>query len=113
MFAYIAAGALAVGGLAGYKIRDWQCDAATAKALEKAERIRKEIQDEVDGRAEAYETERDRAAGLQRATVREIRTIYESVPTPSPDCGVPPTVVGLLKSNVDSANASATGQSGE
>lgn len=113
MFAYIAAGALAVGGLAGYKIRDWQCDAATAKALEKAERIRKEMQDEVDGRAEAYEAERNRAAGLQRTTVREIRTIYKSMPVPSPNCGVPPAVVGLLKGGVDNANANATGQSGE
>jgi hypothetical protein len=113
LLAYAAAGALAVGAIAGYKIRDWQCDAAVAKAFEKAEKQRKEMQDEVDQSARDYEAERDRAAGLQRATVREIRTIYESVPAPSPDCAAPDSVVGLLKGSVDSANASATGKSGE
>ena len=33
---YALAGALIIGAASGYKVRDWQCDAAYAKALEKA-----------------------------------------------------------------------------
>jgi len=112
IYLYIGAAALAIGAISGYKVRDWQCDAAMAKAYEAAEKQRKEMQDEVGRSARDYEAERDRAAGLQRATVREIRTIYESVPAPAPDCAAPDSVVGLLKGSVDSANASATGKSG-
>ena len=30
---YVAAGALVIGTAAGWKVKDWQCDAAYAKAL--------------------------------------------------------------------------------
>jgi hypothetical protein len=45
---YAAAGALIVGAAAGYKVRDWQCDAAYAKALEKAESLRVKKQEVVE-----------------------------------------------------------------
>lgn len=33
---YAVGGALVIGVASGYKVRDWQCDASYAKALEKA-----------------------------------------------------------------------------
>jgi len=113
IFGYIAAGALAAGGLAGWKVRDWQCDAAATKAYAKAERQRQEMQDAVDERSRAYEGQRDQADRLGAFTVADIRTVYRQVPAPSVDCAADPRVVGMLQGGVDRANAGATGKSGE
>jgi len=45
---YGLAGALVIGAASGYKVRDWQCDAAYAKALKKAEKSRVKKQEVVD-----------------------------------------------------------------
>ena len=86
IYLYAGAAALAIGAIGGYKVRDWQCDAALANALERAERQRQEMQDEVDRRSGAYEAERDQTVRLGRTTVREIRTIYQDVPAAPVDC---------------------------
>lgn len=107
---YIAAGALAIGGLGGYKVRDWQCDAAVAKAVAKAEKIRAEMQNEVDEAGRAYETARVETDGLRAARTNTIERIYREVPAPAPDCAAPADIVGLLQGGVDSANATASGK---
>ena len=107
---YAAAGALVVGGLAGYKVRDWQCDAAVAKALERAEKQRQEMQDEVDQASRDYEAIRTETHALGTTTIREVRTVYQDVPAPPADCEPPVPIVGLLESSVRSANANASGE---
>lgn len=110
LLVYAAAGALVVGGLAGYKVRDWQCDAAVAKALERAEEQRQEMQDEVDQASRDYEALRAEAYGVGTTTIREVRTVYQDVPAPPADCEPPVSIVGLLESSVRSANAYASGE---
>ena len=110
VFGYIAAGALVVGLGAGWKLRDWQCDAAVANAYAKAERIREEMQDEVDARSQAYEVERDQVYRLGADTAGKIRTVYKDLPSVPDDCAADPRVVGLLESSRAAANASATGK---
>lgn len=107
---YAAAGALVIGAIGGYKVRDWQCDAAVAKALEKAERVRREMQDEVDRSARDYEAAKDRADGLRAERTTTIERIYKEVPAPDADCAAPADIVGLLQGGVDSANANTAGK---
>jgi hypothetical protein len=110
---YIAGGALLLGAASGYKVRDWQCDAARAKALEQAVEQRQETQDEVDTQAENYESARAETYGVGAAVEREVRTIYREVPAASPACEPDPRVVSLLQDRLDRANASASGELGE
>ena len=59
--AYTAAGALAIGLATGWTVRDWRCDAAYAKALEKAEQQRQQMQGTIDEVSSQYQAERDKA----------------------------------------------------
>lgn len=110
---YIAGGALLIGAAAGWKVRDWRCDAALANALEQAAEQRQEMQDEVDAQAGNYEAARTETYGLGAETERQVRIIYRTVDPVPVDCAVPDDVVGLLQGRVDHANASATGQPSE
>lgn len=110
---YAAAGALLIGAAAGWKVRDWRCDAALANALEQAAEQRQEMQDEVDTRASDYEAARAETYGVGTRVEREVRTIYREVPAPAVDCEPDGRVIGLLQGRLDHANASATGQSSE
>ena len=107
---YIAGAALLVSLAAGYKIRDWQCDAALANALEEAAERQQEMQNELEQKARAYETLRDYADGLGTSRGTSIREIYREVPAPSPSCAAPDSIVGLLQGGIDSANAAASGE---
>lgn len=113
LMGYIAAGALVVGAAAGWKVRDWRCDAAYAAALEKAQQQRDEMQEKLDGISASYEAERDQANVVVGRTTREIREIYKTAPAVPVSCAVDPRVVGMLESSIDSANAAAAGKSGK
>ena len=78
ILAYVAGGALIIGVAAGWKVKDWQCDAAYAAALEKAEKQRKEMQGKIDEISTNYETQRDQADLVVAGTTREIREIYKT-----------------------------------
>ena len=110
---YILGGALALSAISGYKIRDWQCDAALANALEEAAERQREMQNELEQKARAYETLRDYADGLGASRGTSIREIYREVPAPAPSCAAPDNVVGVLQGGIDNANAAASGQPGE
>lgn len=110
LYLYAGAAALAIAAFSGYKVRDWQCDAALANALERAERQRQEMQDEVDEAARAYEALRSEAHALGSRSTREIHTIYQELPSSDPDCQPPDRVVGLLQNSVRAANANASGK---
>jgi len=109
---YATAGALVIGAAAGYKVRDWQCDAAYAKALEKAEKLRAKKQEVVYDVSQTYEAERDKADVVATERTNTIREIYKTTPAPAVDCSAPDAVRRLLESSVSDANAASTGESG-
>ena len=112
-FLYIAGGALLLGVASGYKVRDWQCDAAQADALEQAAQQKQESQYEVDQQAAAYEEVRTATYDTGATTAREVRMVYREVPAPSVACEPDVRVISLLESRLDYANASASGEPSE
>lgn len=107
---YVAAGALVIGIAAGWKVKDWQCDAAYAAALEKAEKQRKEMQGKIDEISAIYEEQRDKANVVVAGKTREIREIYKTLPAVPVDCAADVRIVGLLEGSVGDANAAASGK---
>lgn len=111
---YIVGGALIIGVASGYKVRDWQCDAAYANAMEEVEKLRAKKQKEVDDVSQTYETERDQANVVATGRTNTIREIYRTAPAIPADCAAPDNVRRLLESSVRDANAATTGKpSGE
>ena len=110
MLLYAVAGALIIGAASGYKVRDWQCDAAYAKALEKAEKLRVKKQEVVEDVSRTYETERDQADVVATERTNTIREIYKTAPAIPTDCSAPDALRGLLESSVRDANAASSGK---
>mgnify|MGYP001013323032 CR=1 FL=1 len=111
---YGLAGALIIGAASGYKVRDWQCDAAFAKALEKAEKLRVKKQEVVDNVSQTYEFERDQANVVATERTNTIREIYKTAPAVPVDCAGSDALRRVLESGVSDANAAAAGKpSGE
>jgi hypothetical protein len=107
---YIAGGALILAAASGYKVRDWQCDAAYAKALEKAEKLRAKKQEVVDNVSKTYEVERNQANVVATERINTIREIYRTVPAIPADCAASDALRRLLEGSVRDANAAATGK---
>ena len=111
---YGLAGALIIGAASGYKVRDWQCDAAFAKALEKAEKLRVKKQEVVDNVSQTYEVERDQANVVATERTNTIREIYKTAPAVPVDCAGSDALRRVLESGVRDANAAAASKpSGE
>ena len=107
---YALGGALIIGVASGYKVRDWQCDAAFAKALEKAEKLRVKKQEIVDDVSQTYETERDQANVVATERTNTIREIYKTAPAVPVDCAGSDALRRVLEGSVRDANAAATGK---
>ena len=107
---YAIGGALILGAASGYKVRDWQCDAAFAKALEKAEKLRVEKQGIVNDISQTYEYERDQADVVATERTNTIREIYKTAPAVAVDCAAPDALRRVLEGGVRDANAAATGK---
>ena len=112
LFIYVASGILVIGAAAGYKVRDWQCDAAYSKALEKAEKQRAEMQKAINDVSLVYEDERNQANVVATERTNTIREIYKTSPAVPADCQPPDGIVGLLQGSIRDANAAATGKPG-
>ncbi len=111
---YALGGALIIGAASGYKVRDWQCDAAYAKALEKAEKLRVKKQEVVDDVSQTYESERDQADVVATERINTIREIYKTVPAVPADCAGSDALRRVLESGIRDANAASSGEpSGE
>jgi hypothetical protein len=111
---YAAAGALLVGAVAGYKVRDWQCDAAYAKALEKAGKQRAKADIILDKKAAEYEETRAAADARSVERINTIREIYHTVPAAAASCAPPDDAVRVLVEVIGNSDTAATaGQSGE
>lgn len=107
---YATAGALVIGAAAGYKVRDWQCDAAYAKALEKAQKQGAKKQEVVYDVSQTYEVERDKADVVATERINTIREIYKTAPAVPVDCSAPESVRRLLEGSVRDANAASSGK---
>jgi hypothetical protein len=107
---YGLAGALVIGAASGYKVRDWQCDAAFAKALEKAEKLRVKKQEVVDNVSQTYEFERDQANVVATERTNTIREIYKTAPAVPVDCAGSDALRRVLESGISDANAAAAGE---
>ena len=107
---YGLAGALIIGAASGYKVRDWQCDAAFAKALEKAEKLRVKKQEVVDDVSKTYESERDQANVVATERTNTIREIYKTASAVPVDCAGSDALRRVLESGVSDANAAAAGK---
>jgi hypothetical protein len=107
---YGLAGALVIGAASGYKVRDWQCDAAFAKALEKAEKLRVKKQEVVDNVSQTYEVERDQANVVATERINTIREIYKTAPAVPVDCAGSDALRRVLESGISDANAAAAGE---
>ena len=107
---YGLAGALLIGAASGYKVRDWQCDAAFAKALENAEKLRVKKQEVVDDVSKTYESERDQANVVATERTNTIREIYKTAPAVPVDCAGSDALRRVLESGVSDANAAASGK---
>lgn len=110
---YVAAGALVIGLATGWTVRDWRCDAAYSKALEKADKQRREMQGKIDEVSTLYQTQRDQADVVVAGTTREIREIYKTLPAVPAECAADDRLVGLLEGSVSRSNAAASGESSE
>ena len=110
MLLYAVAGALVIGAASGYKVRDWQCDAAFAKALEKAEKLRVKKQEVVDNVSQTYESQRDQANVVATERTNTIREIYKTAPAVPVDCAGSDALRRVLESGVSDANAAAAGK---
>jgi hypothetical protein len=108
---YVAAGALVIGVATGWKVKDWQCDAAYSKALEKAEKQRQQMQGKIDEISSLYQTERDKTDVVVAGEKQTIREIYKTLPAADPSCAPDARVYGLLEGGVNRANAVAASQS--
>ena len=109
---YATAGALIVGAAAGYKVRDWQCDAAYSAAIEKAQKERAAKEKVVFDVSEVYEEERNQANVVATERTNTIREIYKTAPAIPVDCSPPDGVGRLLQSSIVDANAATSGKSG-
>jgi hypothetical protein len=111
---YIMGGLLLIGFVGGYKVKDWQCDAAYAKALEKAEKQRAAMQQVIDSKSTQYEEVRNAAEVTSVERTNTIKEIYKSIPAPPADCPTPPDgVVGVLKQSIrDTDTPGTTRESG-
>jgi putative sterol carrier protein len=107
---YAVGGALILGAASGYKVRDWQCDAAYAKALEKAEKARVKKQGIVYDISQTYETERDQADVVATERTNTIREIYKTAPAVAVDCAAPDALRRVLEGSVRDANAASSGE---
>ena len=110
---YALGGALIIGAVSGYKVRDWQCDAAYSKALEKAEKQRQQMQGKIDEVSTLYQAEQDKADVVVAGERETIREIYKTLPAVSADCTPDPRVVGLLEGGINRANAATASEPSE
>lgn len=109
---YFMGAAAAALVFSGWKVRDWQCDASRAAALEAAEKTRSLRQSIVDRNAQEYEAERGQANATTIERTNTIREIYRDAPPVPVDCAPPDAARRLLEDSIRDANADASGELG-
>lgn len=103
------AGALVVGALAGWTVRDWKADSEALKAKETEYAQYQALTDELANASLAYEALAQTLRTAERTDRETIREIYRNVQVPA-QCAAPAGAVSVLNNAIDRANAAATGQ---
>ena len=106
---YTAGGALLVGVLGGWTVRDWKADADQLAAVERANKAEKAAIAAVYKPSSEYEKVLADLRPREIETRNTIREVYRNVEVPA-DCAVPAAGVGLLDDARKRANAAASGQ---
>jgi hypothetical protein len=109
--AYIAAGTLLAGALAGWTVRDWKADSDALEAENKAHSQFVAMSQALADQSLAYEVLAQSIRASERTDRQTIREYYRDKVVPS-QCAADPAVVQLLSEAVTDANAAASGQSG-
>lgn len=107
--AYIGGGALLVGVLGGWTVRDWKADSDALEAKENAFEQYQAMTNALADQSLAYEVLAQSLRAGERADRETIREIYRDKVVPS-DCAVPDAGVSLLNNALGRANAATTGQ---
>ena len=110
LWAYAGGGALLVGALAGWTVRDWKAD---CDLLEAENKHHEQFVADAKALAEqslAYEALVQSIRASERTDRETIREIYRDKVVPA-ECAVPADAVSLLDNAVLDANAATTGQS--
>ena len=106
---YTAGGALLIGALGGWTVRDWKADSDQLAAVERANEAEKAAIAAVYKPSEGYEQVLADLRPREIETRNTIRDVYRDVEVPA-DCAVPPAGVGVLDNARLRANAAATGE---
>ena len=109
VLAVVGAGLLIAGVAGGYKVRDWQCDAALAKTLEASMKQEREFGAALDLLANRYEDNRANDAELNTTDTGKIRDIYRTR-TVLASCAADDDTASVLAGMVARANAAASGE---
>ena len=108
---YSAGGALLVGALGGWTVRDWKADSDQLAAVERANKAEKAAIAAVSKPAAEYEQVLSALRPREIQTRNTIREVYRDVEVPA-DCAVPPAATRVLDDARLRANAAATGELG-
>ena len=106
---YTAGGALLVGALGGWTIRDWKADSDQLAANNRLIAAKDAAVAAVNKPATDYEQVLSDLRPREIETRSTIREVYRDVEVPA-DCAVPPAGVGVLNDARVRANAAATGE---
>ena len=109
LFLYTAGGALLIGALGGWTVRDWKADSDQLAAVERANKAEKAAINAVYTPSEDYEQVLAYLRPREIETRNTIREVYRNVEVPA-DCAVPAAGVGVLDDARLRANAAATGE---
>jgi len=109
IWAYIGGGALLMGLLGGWTVRDWKADADLKKAQDALIIMKDKMQAKVDLKSEEYEQWRSEIEPSKIETRNTVREIYRDREIPA-QCAVPDDAVGLLEAVRATTNSAATGQ---
>lgn len=106
---YGVGGALLVGALGGWTVRDWKADSDQLEQVERAHKAEKAAIAAVNLPSQKFEQILADLRPAQIQTRNTIREVYRDVKVPT-DCAVPPAGVSLLEAARDRANAATSGE---
>ncbi len=109
LWAIAGGGALLVGALGGWTVRDWKADSEALKAKDKAFEQYAALTNELADQSLAYEYTVQSLRAGERTDRETIREIYRDKIVPS-DCAVPAAGVGLLNNALARTNAATAGE---
>ena len=106
---YIGGGALLMGVLGGWTVRDWKADSDKLEAEERSIAQYKALTDELAAQSLSYEYLAQGLRAGERQGRDTIREVYRNVEVPA-SCAVPDAGVSVLNNALARTNAATAGQ---